>query len=116
METKGSSLAEDSESGGLKTKKAFQESGTSLKSLNPAYKAKCDSFFIICGKPEFFKGVAQKKHTEPAQFFIKVKKMKIIFTLKKCGIKHRRHLWRKNNEKFYRAFKQRERYSPQKSS
>lgn len=74
MKTKDSSLTGDSESVGLKTKKAFQESRTFLKSLNSAYKAKHDTFSIICGKPEFFKGVAQKKHTEPAQNFYKGEK------------------------------------------
>lgn len=71
MQTKDSSLAGDSESVGLKTKKAFQESRTFLKSLNPAYEAKCDSFFIICGKPEFFKGVAQKKTYRTGTIFYK---------------------------------------------
>lgn len=61
MKTKDASLAGDSEPGGLKTKKAFQESRTFLKSLNSAYKAKRDTFSIICGKPGFFKSVAQKK-------------------------------------------------------
>lgn len=116
MKTKDSSLAEDSEPAGLKTKKAFQESGTFLKSLNPACKAKRDSFSIICGKPEFFKGVAFRTEPDRHKIFTKVKKMKIIFTSKNCGLKERRYLWRKNNEKFYRAFWQRERYSPQKSS
>lgn len=80
IKTKGSSLSGDSESGGLKTKKAFQESGTSLKSLNPAYKAKCDSFFIICGKPEIFKNIALK--TEPDRLKILANAKKIVFALK----------------------------------
>lgn len=37
-----------------------------MKSLNPAYKAKCDSFFIICEKPEIFKDVALRNRTGPA--------------------------------------------------
>ena len=57
----------------LKQKRLFK-SGTSLKSLNPAYKAKCDSLFIICGKPEIFKDIALKNRTGPAQNFSKGEK------------------------------------------
>lgn len=85
IKTKGSSLSGDSESGGLKTKKAFQESGTFLKSLNPAYKAKCDSFFIICGKPEIFKNIALKTEPDRLKILAKAKKNRLCF--EKCGKK-----------------------------